>query len=66
VTFVFLMVAAVASSFGVYGLRERPPEDRWIPLVLTGCFFAQSMLLLSGRWRGVWSFARSPSAQTKS
>jgi hypothetical protein len=59
ISIVFVTVAGVASALVVYSLRDRPMEERWIPLLLTGCFFAQSMLLLSGRWRGVWSFSRA-------
>lgn len=60
-TFLFLIVLGAVSAFTVYIFRARSLEDRWMPLLLTGCFLAQSTLLLSGRWRGVWSFARSKS-----
>jgi len=65
ITFLFLIVLGAVSAFSVYALRARPLEDRWIPLLLTGCFFAQVTLLLSGRWRGVWSFARSKSVHAR-
>jgi hypothetical protein len=58
VTFVFLVVADVATGFSVYAGRGRPLEDRWNMLLLAACFLAQTLLLLSGRWRGVWSFTR--------
>jgi hypothetical protein len=61
ISFIFLIVLGSVSALTVYAFRNRTLEDRWIPLLLTGCFFAQASLLLSGRWRGVWAFARSRS-----
>jgi len=60
-TFVFLIIASAVSAATVYAFRQRPLEDRWMPMLLTGCFFAQLTLLLSGRWLGVWAFAQSRS-----
>src|SRR5262245_3012479 len=57
-TFVFLLVADVATGLAVYSGRGKPLEDRWTLLLMTGCFVAQTLLLLSGRWRRVWRFAR--------
>jgi len=59
VTFIFLLIAAAATGFGVYAGRGRPLDDRWTPLLLSGCFLAQTLLLLSGRWRRVWKFTRT-------
>ena len=59
ITLVFLIVLGTVSACIVFGLRTHPLEDRWVPLLLTACCLAQSTLLLSGRWRGVWSFAGS-------
>ena len=56
--FVFVIIVGGVSAGTVYVFRHRPLEDRWMPLVLTACFFAQAMLLLTGRWRGIWAFAR--------
>jgi len=58
ITLIFLVVLGAVAASAVFVLRARPLEERWIPLLLTACCFAQSTLLLSGRWRGVWSFAR--------
>ena len=58
ITLIFLLVADIASGFSVYTGRGRPLQDRLIVLLLTGCFLAQTLLLLSGRWRRVWRFAR--------
>lgn len=59
ITFAFLLVVGVGTGFAVYVGRGRPLEDRWTLLLLTGCILAQLLLLLSGRWRGVWGFART-------
>ena len=59
ITFAFLLVADVATGFAVYAGRARPLEDRWTLLLMAGCFLAQTLLLLSGRWRRVWGFART-------
>ena len=59
ITFVFLLLVGSATGFAVYAARGRPLEDRWTPLLLTGCILAQMLLLLSGRWRRVWSFTRT-------
>jgi hypothetical protein len=58
ITLVILTIAGLASFALVSSYRDRPLVDRWVFFLLTGCFFAQALLLLSGRWRGVWSFTR--------
>jgi hypothetical protein len=48
ITFVFLFVADVGNGFAVDVGRSRPLEDRWGMLLMTGCFVAQALLVLSG------------------
>lgn len=57
ITLVFLLAADAATEFAVYAGRGRPLEDRWTLILMSGCFIAQTVLLLSGRWRRVWAFS---------